>query len=257
MRHRQTSRSIAWSNWIREDLASRPYKWLRPEFVPPAPYLVCKPQDSPNGSGILVQPALIDAHFRKAWMPYFRREGHPVVTVQAFLDFVGDHLPQEPFLELPILTGEELYEAAMAKKPTAAGLDGWAWNEIQALSLSWFVGLALVLRQIETVGQWPQGLFDAYIAMIPKAEGDSTPIGQRPLSVLPVVYRLWASVRLAHLKEWFYSWVPDSVFSAGKGVSSVDAWYSTSIDIEEVLSHAFVLLTFISSLLMSSNLLTL
>ena len=27
------------------------------------------------------------------------------------------------------------------------------------------------------------------------------------------------------------------VFSAGKGVSSVDAWYATSIDIEEVLSH--------------------
>ena len=73
--------------------------------------------------------------------------------------------------------------------------------------------------------------------MIPKAEGDSTTLGQRPLCVLPVVYRLWASVRLAHLKEWFYSWVPDSVFSAGKGVSSVDAWYATSIDIEEVLSN--------------------
>ena len=238
VRHRQTSRCQAWSNWIREDLTSRPYQWLRPEFVPPAPYLVCKPQDSPNGSGLLVQPALIDAHFRKAWMPYFRREGHPIVTIQAFLDFVGDHLPQEPLLELPILTGEELYEAAMAKKSTAAGLDGWAWNEIKALSLSWFVGLALVLRQIETTGQWPQGLLDAYIAMIPKAEGDSTPLGQRPLCVLPVVYRLWASVRLAHLKEWFYSWVPDSVFSAGKGVSSVDAWYATAVDIEEVLSQA-------------------
>ena len=49
--------------------------------------------------------------------------------------------------------------------------------------------------------------------------------------------RLWASVRLAHLQDWFYSWVPDSVFSAGKGVSSVDAWYTTSIDIEEVLSN--------------------
>ena len=73
--------------------------------------------------------------------------------------------------------------------------------------------------------------------MIPKAEGDCTTLGQRPLCVLPVVYRLWASVRLAHLKEWFYSWVPDSVFSAGKGVSSVDAWHATSIDIEEVLSH--------------------
>ena len=27
------------------------------------------------------------------------------------------------------------------------------------------------------------------------------------------------------------------MFSAGKGVSSVDAWYSTTIDIEEVLSN--------------------
>ena len=141
------------------------------------------------------------------------------------MNFVGDHLPQEPFLELPILTGEELYEAAMAKKSTAAGLDGWAWK-IKALSLSWFVGLAFVLRQIETLGQWPQGLLDAYIAMIPKAEGDSTPIGQRPLCALPLVYRLWASVRLTHHRKWFSSWFPDSVFSAGKGVSSVDAWSS-------------------------------
>ena len=132
--HRQTARLQAWSNWIREDLTSHR---LRPEFVPLAPYLVCNPQDSPTGSGILVQPALIDAHFRKAWMPYFRRDGHPVVTPQAFLDFVGDHLPQEALLDLPILTGEELYEAAMAKKSTAGGLDGWAWNEIQVLSLSW------------------------------------------------------------------------------------------------------------------------
>ena len=73
--------------------------------------------------------------------------------------------------------------------------------------------------------------------MIPKAEGDSTPLGQRPLYVLPVVYRLWASVRLTHLQDWFHSLVPDSVFSAGRGVSSVDAWKITSVDIEEVLSN--------------------
>ena len=46
----------------------------------------------------------------------------------------------------------------------------------------------------------------AYIAMIPKADGDSTPLGQRPLSVLPVVYRLWASLRLGHLREWVEGW---------------------------------------------------
>ena len=236
VRHRQTSRFQAWSNWIRENLTSRPYQWLRPEFVPPASYPVCEPQDSPNGSGILVQPALIDAYFRKAWMPHVRHEGHLAVTVQAFLDFVGDQLPRKRFSDLPILTGEDLYAAAMAKKYTAGRFDGWAWNEIKALSLSWFVGLALVLLQIESAGKWPQGLFDAYIAMIPKAEGDGAPLGASLLC--PASYRLWASVRLAHLKEWFFSLVPDSVFSVGKSVSSVDAWYATTaFDIEEVLSQ--------------------
>ena len=67
---------------------------------------------------------------------------------------------------------------------------------------------------------------------------DSTALGQRPLCVLPIAYRLWASVRLMHLKEWFQSWVPESVFSAGEGRSSVEAWYSTALDLEESLSGA-------------------
>ena len=81
-------------------------------------------------------------------------------------------------------------------------------------------------------------MFDAYIAMIPKVDGDSTPLGQRPLSVLPIVYRVWASTRMGQLEEWFRSWVPDSVFSAGGGRSSVEAWYTTALDIEEVLAGA-------------------
>ena len=104
-------------------------------------------------------------------------------------------------MDLPRITGRDLQEVARAKKSTAGGLDGWAWNEIKALPLPWFSGLAILLELVETSGVWPQGLLDAYIAMIPKADGDSTPLGQRPLSVLPVVYRLWASLRLGHLRE--------------------------------------------------------
>ena len=40
---------------------------------------------------------------------------------------------------------------------------------------------------VEDNGNRPQGLLDAYIAMIPKADCDSTALGQRSLSVLPVV----------------------------------------------------------------------
>ena len=49
------------------DLSSRPYAWLRPEFVRPSQFLVVKDSQTPS-SRILVEPHLIDAEFRKAWM---------------------------------------------------------------------------------------------------------------------------------------------------------------------------------------------
>ena len=74
--------------------------------------------------------------------------------------------------------------------------------------------------------------------MILKSDGDATPLGQRPLSVLPIVYRIWASARMGQLDGWFRSWVPDSVFSAGGGRGSVEAWKTSALDIEEVLTGA-------------------
>ena len=62
--------------------------------------------------------------------------------------------------------------------------------------------------------------------------------GQRPLSVLSIAYRVGASVRMLQVEDWFRSWVPDSVFSAGGGRSSVEAWDTAVLDIVGVLSGA-------------------
>ena len=43
---------------------------------------------------------------------------------------------------------------------------------------------------------------------------------------------------MGQLDDWFRSWVPDSVFSAGSGRGSVEAWYTSTLDIEEVLAGA-------------------
>ena len=116
-------------------------------------------------------------------------------------------------------------------------MDGWGWREFKALPDSWFDGLALIFSKVEDVGVWFEGQLDACIAMIPKTDdGDTIPLGQRPLCVLPNAYRIWASVRMLQLEDWLRSWAPDSVFSAGSGRSSVEAWYTTALDIEEVLS---------------------
>ena len=31
-----------WVNWLREDLSSGLYAWLRPDFVPPSPFSCCQ-----------------------------------------------------------------------------------------------------------------------------------------------------------------------------------------------------------------------
>ena len=52
---------------MREDPLVHLYKWLRPDLVPPVPFLQCRPLLTPGGSGVLADPAEIDVEFRKAW----------------------------------------------------------------------------------------------------------------------------------------------------------------------------------------------
>ena len=215
-----------------------PYKWLRPDLVPPAPFLQCKPHLAPGGSGFLADRAEIDEEFRKAWLPYFCRSGQRDTSLEEFSFEVEGWLPSLPVFELPRLTGQMLADVVLRKSATAGGLDGWGWRELKVLPVSWFDEVARILTLVEDTGVWPDSLLDACVAMIPKTDGDATPLGQRPLSVLPVVYRIWASARMVQVEGWFNSWVFDSVFSAGSGTGSVEAWCTTALDIEEVLAGA-------------------
>ena len=208
----------AWRSFP-EDPLVHPKKWLRPDLVPPAPFLQCEPRLTPGGSGVLADPVELMRNSEKRGFPIF------IVLGKMRPALRGIHR----------LTGEMVADVVRRKGVTAGSLDGWGWRELNALPVAWYDGLARILTKVEEIGVWPDGFLDAYIAIIPNADGDATPLGQRPLGVLPVVYRIWASARMIQLEAWFRSWVPDSVFSAGGGRSSVEAWYTTALD-SEVLS---------------------
>ena len=59
-----------WTRWLWEDLGSRPYAWLRPDFVPPFPFLVVKDPQT-QSSRILDEPHFVDAEFRKGLDAFF------------------------------------------------------------------------------------------------------------------------------------------------------------------------------------------
>ena len=54
-----------------------------------------------QSSQIIVEPHLIDAEFRKAWMPYFCRFGCFEVSAEQFLDFIGQGIS---LLPVPVLS---------------------------------------------------------------------------------------------------------------------------------------------------------
>ena len=203
--HRRDFAVREWRSWVLKDPLVHPYRWLRPDFVPPAPLIKCNPKDTVDGCGVLVEPAAIDGQFTKAWMPFFcsgARGGADLDSFRAVADEV----------QLLPLSGDMLHEAVQKKKPAAGSLDGWGWREFKALAgCLVFIGWPLYSPWWRKMGFVLIVFLDAYIAMIPKVDGDSIPLGQRPLCVLPVVYWLWASVRLQQLQGWFRSWAPQSV----------------------------------------------
>ena len=83
-------------------------------------------------------------------------------------------LPLLPEISLPALTGEMLAEVVRREGVTAGSLDGWVWREMKALRVAWFDGLARTLSKVEELGVsldgLLDGLLDANIAMIPKAD---------------------------------------------------------------------------------------
>ena len=207
-------------------------------MVLPAPFLQCKPHLTLGGSGVLADPAKMDEEFRKNLLPYFCRSGQREVSLEEFNEEVDGWLPSLPFISLLQLTGEMLADVVRRTGATVGSLDGWSWRELRVLLVAWFDGLARILSKVDGVGVWLVALLDACIALITKTVGDATPLGQRPLCVLLVVYRIGDSARMGQPEDWFRSWVPDSVLSAGGGHSSVEAWYTTALDIEDVFSGA-------------------
>ena len=58
--HRRDGAVRRWRNWLREDPMVHPEGWLRPDLVPPAPFLQCDPLITPGVLGfLLIQPGLM------------------------------------------------------------------------------------------------------------------------------------------------------------------------------------------------------
>ena len=119
------------------------------------------------------------------------------------------------------------------KSDTAPGLDGWTVDYLKSLPSTCLRSLATLLQAVETTGVWPKALSMAKVTLIPKTDGSADPGAQRPITVMSVVYRLWASTRLHQCEDWQSEYLPWHMHGFCKGRSVEDGIWQASMRIEE------------------------
>ena len=148
----------------------------------------------------------------------------------AFLRRYGHHVRRVPMVASQ-LTCRRLRRGLARMHPSALGLDGWSLADLRSLPDQLLAWLADLLREVERVGRWPARLAEGYTALIPK-EGPPGPLNTRPLTVLSMVYRLWASIRLADAIAWQESWAHPSAFGFRPARSAMDGAAVTQVLLE-------------------------
>ena len=169
-----------------EDDKVHPYRWLKPDLVAPAPFLLLMVV------GFFLILVVSTSSFVMLGFPSFVvLVVVPLILLFSIGRLVVGSLVQTSSIYL-LLLGPDLYYVVQHKRASARFWTVGSGEISRLFPEAWFDWLAVVLSGVELDGVWPDGLLDASVTMIPKSDGDATLLGQRPLCVLPVVYRIWA-----------------------------------------------------------------
>ena len=217
----------------KEELKESPsnaYKTLKADATPPLSILR-RPDGTYTGN-----VREMDSILREAWAPIFQK--HPSLeeapSIAPFMAQYGHLITKHPQVLTP-LGVEQIRRALNKMKDTgSAGLDGWCPKDLKALPEGILVLLVPFFALVEDLGQWPEALCWAAVTLIPKGEG-AEPLSQRPLSVMPVLYRVWASARTRESIEWQERWVRSGQHGCRAKHGTTNALLEISLRLEEAM----------------------
>ena len=138
----------------------------------------------------------VDAAVRSYWVDTVLRHHAPVDEDSCWAAFsssrFGPHIPSATWpssLWNSERVRDVLRHMREGASPGSLGIPIAVWR---ALPEAWMSSVARLFVLVEEAGQWPSQWLEAYVTMIPKAAGGSRPRDQRPITVLDVLYRIWA-----------------------------------------------------------------
>eukprot|EP00435_Cladocopium_sp_Y103_P074403 s90_g48.t1 len=135
------------------------------------------------------------------WTPKWQPEGHLSDDVWRRISGFVQALIPKLSLTLPPLTLDDWLGSVRRFRPTAArGADGWAKLDLLHLPRAHTLKLLALLTAVENNEvEWPAQLLEGLVIAISKCDGAHQPNEFRPIVLLPIIYRCWASLRSRQL----------------------------------------------------------
>ena len=185
---------------------------------------------------LVFHPAQLHKVIEEAWVgPIFQKyvvDSSP--TWEKLIEEFGDEIgPRKDEFKVLPLEAKRLKARALKCQGTH-GLDAWRRQEITALPDAWWEELVAILAAIEDGGNdWPEGLVQAVVPLIPKEGGSTDPMNQRPLTVLSTIYRAYAGLRYDDLERWRAQWTDSNIYGGEPDKEAIHATLSAAMDIEQ------------------------
>ena len=147
--------------------------------------------------------------FRKHWEPRWNRHAEvPEEAWERVVGFCTAFLPRRSLVLEPI-TPQCWFSAVRKYKARAArGADGIAKLDLLSMHPQLISELLYLLNRIETgVSEWPAQMLIGLIMALDKANHKPGPDAFRPICVLSIVYRTYASVRAKQMLRQISAWI--------------------------------------------------
>ncbi len=126
-------------------------------------------------------------------------------------------------------TGDQvLRNIASKKKSSATGADGVSRKDLLSLPLQAHVSFADMFNAIERQHAWPQQLTVGIVSSLDKLKGGGTVDSYRPITIYPILYRVWSSHRARQALKTLTRHLPTSVRGGVPGQQARAVWFEVS-----------------------------
>ena len=154
----------------------------------------------------------------------------------------------------PITVAQWERAVASKKSRTATGPDGVSKADLSRMPPALTAQLVDLINDIDQgVQVWPQAALVGHISNVEKCPEATSPQQFRPITVLTLPYRVWASIRAKQCLQWLSQFAPEGMHGNVPGKSTVGVWWSLSLQIEAATQQGKQVSGFLTDLTKAFN----